>query len=201
MITTPNFDEQFVFKGKAKTWSFVMIAIGIIGTVYGFLSGSGERTFSNLLLMGYYFASVCIFGVCFCAVQYISQAGWSASILRIPQVLVRLLPAASVILLVIIGAGIFTTHSGKNESGSPTVLPYLYKLWAVKGVTTPGNVNYDAIIAGKSGYLNLPFFFIRMVAYLTLYSIMGRLLVKYSVDEDKIGGIINYKKSFTLSAA
>ncbi|MFC0515346.1 quinol:cytochrome C oxidoreductase [Mucilaginibacter angelicae] len=201
MITQNNFDKPFVFTGKAKIWSFIMIAIGIAGVLYGFLSGSGERTFSNLLLMGYYFVSVCIFGVCFCAVQYISQAGWSASILRIPQVLVKLLPAASVILLVIISAGIFTTHSGKNEAGATTILPYLYKLWALKGVTTPGNVNYDPIIAGKSIYLNLPLFFVRMVAYLTVYSIMGRLLVKYSVNEDKIGGVFNYKKSFTLSAA
>jgi hypothetical protein len=201
MIITPNFDNQFVFKGKAKTWSLVMIAVGIIGILYGFLSGSVERTFSNLLLMGYYFVTVCIFGVCFCAIEYISQSGWSVSILRIPQVFVKLLPAASLILLAIIGAGIFTTHTGRNEAGASTVLPYLYKLWALKGVTTPGSVNYDAIIAGKSDYLNLPFFFIRMVAYLSLYSIMGMLLVKYSVNEDKVGGMSNYKKSFTLSAA
>jgi hypothetical protein len=201
MITTPNFDNQFVFKGKAKTWSLVMIAVGIMGILYGFLSGSVARTFSNLLLMGYYFVTVCIFGVCFCAIEYISQSGWSVAILRIPQVFVKLLPAASLILLAIIGAGIFTTHTGQNEAGASTVLPYLYKLWALKGVTTPGSVNYDAIIAGKSGYLNLPFFFIRMVAYLSLYSIMGRLLVKYSVNEDKVGGMSNYKKSFTLSAA
>jgi len=178
-----------------------MIAIGIIGIAYGFLSGNGERTFSNLLLMAYYFTTVCIFGVTFCAIQYISQAGWAASLLRIPQVLVKLLPVAGIILLVVIGAGIFTTHSGKNEAGTATILPYLYKLWALKGVTTPGSENYDAIIAGKSGYLNLPFFFIRMVAYLALYSITGRMLVKYSVNEDEIGGIFNYKKSFALSAA
>jgi hypothetical protein len=199
MVTTHNFDKQFIFKGKARIWSFAMIAIGIIGISYGFLSGSAERTFANLLLMGYYFVSVCMFGVCFCAIQYIAQAGWSASILRVPQAFVKLLPVAGVILLVIISAGIFITHTSKDETGQQAVLPYLYKLWAIKGVTTPGSINYDAVIAGKSHYLNLPFFFIRLVGYLTFYSLLGHLLVKYSLNEDKLGGMYNYRKSVTTA--
>jgi hypothetical protein len=199
MVTTYNFDKQFIFKGKARIWSFAMIAIGIIGISYGFLSGSAERTFANLLLMGYYFVSVCMFGVCFCAIQYIAQAGWSASILRVPQAFVKLLPVAGVILLVIISAGIFITHTSKDETGQQAVLPYLYKLWAIKGVTTPGSINYDAVIAGKSHYLNLPFFFIRLVGYLTFYSLLGHLLVKYSLNEDKLGGMYNYRKSVTTA--
>jgi hypothetical protein len=199
MVTTHNFDKQFIFKGKARIWSFAMIAIGIIGISYGFLSGSAERTFANLLLMGYYFVSVCMFGVCFCAIQYIAQAGWSASILRVPQAFVKLLPVAGVILLVIISAGIFITHTSKDETGQQAVLPYLYKLWAIKGVTTPGSINYDAVIAGKSHYLNLPLFFIRLVGYLTFYSLLGHLLVKYSLNEDKLGGMYNYRKSVTTA--
>ncbi|TKC62386.1 quinol:cytochrome C oxidoreductase [Pedobacter hiemivivus] len=198
-MTNHSFDEQFIFKRKTRAWTFVLITIGITGTLYGFLSGSAERTFSNLLLMGYYFAAICIFGVCFCAIQYVSQAGWSASILRIPQVFARLLPAASAILLIIIAAGIFTTHTGLNEEGKEVILPYLYKLWAAQGITSPASENYDALIAGKSAYLNIPFFFIRLVSYLSAYSFLGWLLVKYSRNEDEIGGILNHKKSFKIS--
>jgi hypothetical protein len=104
-----------------------------------------------------------------------------------------------VILLVIISAGIFITHTSKDETGQQAVLPYLYKLWAIKGVTTPGSINYDAVIAGKSHYLNLPFFFIRLVGYLTFYSLLGHLLVKYSLNEDKLGGMYNYRKSVTTA--
>jgi hypothetical protein len=199
MKTSHSFDERFEFQGRAKTWSLVMIAIGVIGIAYGFLSGSGERTFSNLLLMGYYFACVCICGVFFCALQYVAQAGWSASILRVPQAFAKALPVAAVVLLVIIGSGLYFTHTGANEEGKQTVLPYLYKLWALKGVTTPGNENYDAIIAGKSGYLNVPFFLIRLVIYLASYSFLGSLLVKYSNNEDELGGMFNYNKSFKVS--
>lgn len=176
-----------------------MIAVGVIGIAYGFLSSNGERTFANLLLMSYYFACVCICGIFFCALQYVAQAGWSAAILRVPQALGKTLPVAGVILLAIICAGLFLTHAGPNEEGKQTVLPYLYKLWALKGVTTPGNQNYDAIIAGKSGYLNVPFFLIRIVFYLGSYSILGSLLAKYSNNEDELGGMFNYNKSFKVS--
>jgi hypothetical protein len=199
-ITTPNFNERFIFKSKAKVYCLAMIALGITGMAYGFLSGSGERTFANLLLMSYYLVTICLFGVCFCAIEYVAQSGWSVSVLRIPQVFAKLLPVAALVLLIVISAGIFTTHTGKNEAGIIAVLPYLYKLWAVKGVTTPGHVNYSAVIASKSGYLNLPFFYIRLISLLSFYSIAGWLLVKYSFNEDRTGGMINYKKSFTLSA-
>ncbi len=199
MKTSHSFDERFEFQGKAKTWSLVMIAIGVIGIAYGFLSGSGERTFSNLLLMGYYLTCVSICGVFFCAVQYVAQAGWSASILRIPQAFARVLPIAAVVLLVIICAGLYFTHPGTNVEGRQTIVPYLYKEWALKGVTTKGDPNYNAIIYGKSGFLNVPFFLIRMVCYLASYSFLGWLLVKYSNNEDSLGGMFNYKKSFNVS--
>jgi hypothetical protein len=199
MKTSHSFDEQFQFQGKAKTWSLVMIAIGVIGIAIGFLSGGGERTFANLLLMSYYFACVCTCGVFFLAVQYVAQAGWSASILRIPQAFAKALPIAAVVLFAVIVAGIFLTHTGANEYGKQTTIPYLYKLWALKGVTTPGNENYDSVITAKSGYLNIPFFLIRIALYLVCYSGLGALLVKYSNNEDALGGMFNYNKSFKVS--
>ncbi len=199
MNNSHSFDGQFEFKGKAKTWSLIMIAIGVIGLLFGFLTGAGERTFANLLLNGYYISCVCICGIFFCAVQYVAQAGWSASVLRVPQAFAKTLPYAGIILLVIICAGLFITHTGPNEEGTSTTLPYLYKLWALKGVTTPGNENYDAVITAKSGYLNVPFFLIRLVIYLGCYSLLGRLLVKYSNNEDELGGMLNYNKSFKVS--
>ena len=199
MSTLHSFDGQIEFKGKAKTFSLIFIAVGIIGIAYGFLTGMAERTFANLLLMGYYFTCVCICGVFFCAVQYVAQAGWSAAVIRVPQAFGRILPFAGGILIVIILAGLFTTHPGPNEEGKQTVLPYLYKLWALKGVTTPGNENYDAVITAKSGYLNKPFFLARIVFYIFSYSVLGWLMAKYSSNEDELGGMLNYNKSFKVS--
>lgn len=200
MNTSHNsFDGQYEFTGKAKSWSLILIALGVIGVIAGFLTGNAERTFLNLLLNSYYLTGVCICGIFFCAVQYVAQAGWSAAVLRVPQAFAKSLPYAAVILALVIGAGLYFTHTGANEEGKQTVLPYLYKLWALKGVTDPKSENYDAIITAKHGYLNLTFFAIRLVIYLVSYTILGNLLVKYSNNEDELGGMFNYKKSFKVS--
>ena len=116
-----NFSEQFEFTGKAKTLSIVGIVLGVAAIAYGFLSGLHERTFANLLLMAYYFACVCMSGTFFLAIQHVAQAGWSASILRVPQAMAKTLPIASIILIVIISAGLYSHN--------------LYHHWHADGIT------------------------------------------------------------------
>jgi hypothetical protein len=200
MKTHNNFDGRFEFTGKAKTWSLAAIVIGVIVVLAGFLTGNVERTFANLLIMGYYLTCVCICGAFFCGLQYVAQAGWSASMLRVPQAFAKILPIAGVILVVIIAAGLSLTHTALNEEHKQVTVPYLYT-WAAKGTTTVGSETFDPAIVKKSGYLNVPFFLIRIAGLLTFYSVFGWLLVKYSENEDEIGGMSNYKKSFNVSAA
>lgn len=180
-----NFSEQFEFTGKVKTLSIVGIAIGIAAVAFGFLAGDKvmhERTFANLLLMAYYFACVCMSGMFFLAVQYVAQAGWSASILRVPQAMAKTLPIAAAILIIVISAGLFTHN--------------LYHHWNSEGLTDPNSPNYDSIIAGKSVFLNVPFFLGRQVVFLGVYSIFAMLFVKLSYNEDLQGGLNSYRKGF-----
>ena len=102
MKTHNSFDEQYQFTGKIKTWSLIAIVIGVITIIAGFLTNHAEQTFDNLLLAGYYFTCVCCAGVMFCAIQYAAQAGWSASLLRVPQAFGKVLPIAALILIIII---------------------------------------------------------------------------------------------------
>lgn len=198
-----SFDERFEFAGKAKTFSLVAIVIGVIGILYGFLLDGSEhhtvRTFSNLLLMSYYFVGVCVAGVFFLAYQYMAQSGWSVSFLRIPQAFAKVLGIAVVILLVIVAAGLLLKHPEMHE-GHQVMAPYLYAHWATPGLTDPKSEIYDSIIAGKSAFLNVPFFYGTLVVFLGLYTYFGSLLVKYSNNEDALGGMVNYNKSFKISA-
>jgi hypothetical protein len=178
-----NLTEQFEFTGKAKTLSIVGIVIGLAAIGYGFSDHElHERTFANLLLMAYYFAYVCMSGAFFLALQYVAQAGWSASILRVPQAMARTLPIAAVILLVVIGAGLFTHN--------------LYHHWNAPGLTDPNSEHYDALIAGKSDFLNVPFFMFRELFFLGIYSFFAVMLAKNSVNEDLEGGLNYYNKNF-----
>lgn len=184
--TTYNFDERFEFTGKAKTLSLLGIVIGILAIVYGFMVNGAERTFANLLLMGYYFTGVCAASACFMAIQYVAQAGWSSGLIRIPQAFASTLPIAAIILIVIVGAGLYTHN--------------LYHHWHHEGLTDPNSPNYDAIIAGKSVFLNAPAFLARQVIFLGAYSILAIVLAKFSYKEDLEGGLSSYKKSFKYSA-
>jgi hypothetical protein len=181
-----NFSEQFNVSGKAKIISIVGILIGIIAIAYGFFTGHAERTFLNLLLMSYYFTSVCAAGLFFCAIQFVAQAGWSASLLRVPQAFARVLPVASIILIIVIAGGLFSHN--------------LYHHWAEEGLSDPNSANYDVLIANKSAYLNIPFFLIRLVAFLIAYSIFAMVITKFSTNEDLDGGLESYKKSIKYSA-
>ncbi len=198
MKTHNSFDEQYQFTGKVKTWSLIAIVIGVITIIAGFLTGHEQRTFSNLLLMGYYFTCVCTAGVMFCAIQYAAQAGWSASILRVPQAFGKVLPIAALILVIIVVAGLNITHT-VVDGGTSHVEPYLYARWATHDLHVKGNDIYDAVIAGKSGFLNEPFFLGRIIVFLAGYSLFGWLLYKYSSSEDEVGGMKFYNKSFLVS--
>ncbi len=181
-----NFTEQFEFTGKVKTLSVIAIVIGLAAIGYGFSNHElHERTFANLLLMAYYFACVCMSGVFFMAIQYVAQAGWSASILRVPEAMAKVLPIAVVILIVIIGAGLYTHN--------------LYHHWNGPGLTDPSSPNYDKLIDGKSAFLNVPFFMARQVIFLGVYSIFAILLSKLSNNEDLEGGLNSYRKGFKYS--
>ena len=65
---------------------------------------------------------------------------------------------------------------------------------------TPKAANYDPIIAGKSPYLNMPFYLIRMVLYFGLWILMWTLLRRESQAEDLDGDLRHYHKSIRLSA-
>lgn len=181
---THNFTQEFEFTGKAKTWSLIAIVVGVLAIAFG-LYTNAERTFANLLLMSYYFTCVCAAGLFFICLQYVAQAGWSAGLLRIPEAFAKVLPIASVILIIVAASGLLTHN--------------LYHHWHQEGITEVGNPNYDPIIAGKASYLNMPFFLVRMVLLLGIYSIFARVITKFSNNEDLEGGLSSYKKNFKFA--
>jgi len=182
-----NLSEQFEFTGKVKSLSIAGIVVGIAAIAYGLMGDhvSHERTFANLLLMGYYFACVCMSATFFLAIQFVAQAGWSASILRVPQAMAKNLPLAALLLIVITGLGLYTHN--------------LYHHWHAEGLTVEGHENYDAIIAGKSAFLNVPFFMIRQFVFMGSYAIFAHFVTKWSYNEDLSGGLTSYNKSFKYS--
>lgn len=121
----------------------------------------------------------------FYAIQQVAQAGWSPVLFRVMQAISSYLPVGSVIFFVflcLIGFHVFPTN-------------HMF-VW-----THPEVVANDAIIAGKSGYLNVPFWLIRAAIFLIGWNLYLVYTKKYSLLQDDANDDFWYKKNFKMSAA
>ena len=173
--------QNYIVSDKAKRISIALIAVGIIAVVAGFLTGHAERTWANLLTSSYFFTCITLGGIMFCAIQYVAQAGWSVVVVRIAQAFSAVQPVAAIILLLVVGGGL-ATHN-------------LYHHWADPALTDPSSPEFDEIIAGKSSFLNVPFFITRLVIYMVVWGGLGYYMRKLSHQEDIEGGMKFYKKN------
>ena len=142
-----------------------------------------KRIYTNLWINNMYFVGLALLGVFFVAIQYVTQAGWSAALIRIPMSFGNWLPIGLILSLVIFFLGGHDIFHWTHD--------YLYD------VNDPA---YDSIIAGKQQYLNTPFFVGRMVVYFIVWYLMFRWIRKKSLEEDLNGGENYFYKLRGISA-
>ncbi|MFN6943387.1 MAG: quinol:cytochrome C oxidoreductase [Cytophagaceae bacterium] len=206
-------EEKFVFTSLAKKRVFTVIGLGIILLLLGMFMLANHigvehhehtrifpedthhdhaqfehvewsvRIIKNIWHNNIFFVGISIIGVFFIAFNYVAWAGWSAVLKRIPEAFGYFLPIGFVLTLL-------------------TFLIFNHDLfhWTHHGLTDPNDPHYDALIAGKSTYLNLGFFIFRMIAYFALWIIVWFMLRKFSLAEDIEGGFTYYNKSIVWSA-
>jgi len=105
---------------------------------------------------------------------------------RVPSAFSTVLPWAGGILVLVIVAGLFTHN--------------LYHHWADPELIDPNSAKFDKLIAGKSAFLNVPFFLTRVIGFILIWTIFARLLRKYTRNEDEVAGMVNHHKSVKMSA-
>lgn len=164
-------DTKITFTKGLQYITFAMMGVGAVIIAYSF-AVDPTRAWANLLLNNYLFLSLAIGAGFFISIQYISQSGWSSMFKRIPEAMMSYIPVAGIIMLLL--------FFGMNS---------LYHWTHTDVIAT------DALVQHKSPYLNVPFFFIRMVLYFASWIIMAWLIRKASINEDKIGGMAFFEKS------
>ena len=126
----------------------------------------------------------------FYGIQQVAQAGWSPVLFRVMQGITAYLPVGSAIFFVILlVTGLHLFHSN-----------HLF-VWMAEGVTEKGHENYDALIAGKSGYLNFPFWIIRAAIFIGGWNLYRYISRKNCLAQDEASDNFYYKKNFKASAA
>lgn len=168
-------EEKFVVPQKFKFIAIGMIAIGLITFGIGLFTDP-TRAWANYLLNNFYFLSLAIGAAFFISIQYISQAGWSSAFKRVPEAMASYIPfAAGLFLLLIFG------------------MHHLYE-WSHEDARAT-----DHLIQHKSVYLNIPFFFVRVLVFFSLWIFMTKLMRRVSLKEDIEGGLEHFTRLELLS--
>ena len=154
--------EQITVSRNFKIITFILIAIGICSFILGLFSDS-KTTWASYLITNYYFFSLAMGAAFFLIIQVITQSGWSSAFRRVPEAMMSYIPFAAVSFLLLF----FGMHD-------------LYH-WSDKDA-----VAADALIEHKSAFLNIPFFFLRMVVCFILWIVFTRVLRKLSLKEDTL---------------
>ncbi len=153
------------FKAKSSSKLFLVVAaLGALGCVWGLITNKAHFGFSYLTAFTY-FLSLALGGLWFVLIQHVTKAGWSVVVRRIAENIASTLKWAWLLVLPLL---IFSLHD-------------LFH-W-----THADAVAHDSILQSKAGYLNLPFFFVRVICFFAIWAGFSHWLLKTSVAQDKTG--------------
>lgn len=207
----PSLDEKFEFTADSKRRLMIGLAAGVALVAVGcFLLASGagnhevheaghaagagaahegahhaykwtNRLWANIWLNAIYFTGASVIGMFFISYNYLAQAGWSVAFKRVPEAMPAYLPFMGVaVLAVFLLAGHDLFH------------------WTNPDLYDTTKEAYDPIIAGKKGFLNTPFYLIRVTLYFVLWYVLWRGIRANSLQEDLSHGTEHYYKSLRL---
>ncbi len=144
-----------------------------------------NRPWAAFYVALFFFLGVTLLVLAFYAIQRVAQAGWSIVLFRVMEAITaNLLPASIIMFLMIVAAAMHIHH----------LFP-----WMAEGTVDPTSPNYDAIIDGKSWWLNIPGWAIRGTVYLIGWNLYRMYIRKHSIAQDNGGTLETHKKGFNIS--
>jgi hypothetical protein len=153
-----------------------LAVLGGAALAVGFLRDP-ERAWLNVLLVSYYLLSLGLGALVFVAIQYVTGAGWSVALRRVPEAMAAILPVAALGLSAVFLArpSLYPWYGGAAESGTVTPL--------------------------RHAWFNPPFFLARAAFYLACWIVLGFALVRVSRRQDRDGDPAHSRTNVRLSAA
>ena len=146
-----------------------------------------NRPWSAIYIAAFFFFMIGLGALVFLALQKASQAGWSVVLFRVMEgISAYILPGGIVMFILLLLAAFHVTHIFH---------------WMDPEVVDPTNPHYDELIAGKTGFLNVPFFLARAAAFLIGWNLYRWNIRKFSLKQDEEPKEnVWYKKGFKHSA-
>lgn len=145
-----------------------------------------NKPWSALYVACIFFMLIAVGALAFYAIQWVAQAGWSIMLFRVMEgITAYVLPGSIIFLILLALSGFHFNHMFT---------------WMVDGVSDPNSPNYDQIIAGKTGFLNVPFFLIRAVIFLFGWNLYRYVSRKNSIKLDETKDMSFFKKNYNAAA-
>lgn len=135
------------------------------------------RAWTSLLVAAIMFLSIGLGGAVFLALNAVAKAGWHTVFRRVPEAFASFVPVGAVLML-LVTPGLRTLY-----------------LWA-----RPGVMEHDHLLHLKHAYLNAPFFVVRLVVIVGLWSLFAWALRRNSLRQDATESIEPTEKNVALSA-
>src|SRR5690554_1602697 len=216
---------MYTLPSKLKLFAIIFMVVGAIGVIAGFVNAPSSkdevkemlvnqdhhgshiaddahahddehiahvyhqvqnRPWSAVYVAAFFFFMIALGVLAFYAIQNAAQAGWSPVLFRVMEgITAYLLPGSLIILLLLLLSSFHVNHIFH---------------WMDANLINPDHEDYDALIAGKSGWLNPVAFIIRAVLYIAGWNIFRYFLRRNSLRQDESNDNSWFKKNFKLSA-
>ncbi|MFK7905410.1 MAG: quinol:cytochrome C oxidoreductase [Chitinophagales bacterium] len=174
--------ESFTFSSKEKKYSFILIGIGLLLMLFGIFTNSGNptRIATAFMYNNVFFLMIALTALFFIAAHTVGWGGWYIILRRVSEAMANYIYVGAVFTVIILAFGMQSIYH-----------------WAQPGAAAHDPLN---LLAGKEPYLNVSFFWIRTIVYVTLWSLFTWLLRKNSLANDLNPSIALYEKSKVYAA-
>jgi hypothetical protein len=151
------------------------VIVGMVAIAVG-LNTDPVRTWSNLLVAGFYVLSVALGGMLFIAVQQLSGAAWSVGMRRVAEAMTCALPVAALMMILL--------FFGRGDLFA----------WAAAAPVGERAAGLD------TRYFAVPFVAFRSVLFLGLWMVFAWLMRRTSEREDVSDDPIHHRRMLRYSA-
>lgn len=162
-----KFDSKTFRITEGRPKAFLPLVIGLVGLG---LSGIGwavdaRQFYHSYLVAVIYWLTIALGMMFFTMLHHLVNARWSIVLRRTTESIMTVMPLLAIL-----------------------AIPLLFGLHTLFQWSRPEVVMHDAVIQGKSSYLNIPFFLIRLVFYFVVWIGLAVLLYRVSMKQDAGSG-------------
>ena len=166
-----SFKEQFTVPARYRMWSMVMMGVGVLALIIGFIMyggvDHGKRFWSALLQNSTYFLLIANASMFFICATTLAMGGWQMGFRRVTEAIsVAVIPLGIIAFIVLIALVATNQHE-------------IYH-WLDKE-----HVAHDKVLSGKSGFLNAKFYIIWTTLAIGLWIVLGRKMRQLSDEIDQ----------------